>query len=261
MRTQADMHEQGIAIDSGGAPRALRHAVLIAVVFIACLCLVAMAAGQTVAGQTADESADARVREAIVDAVRTRMGTGVEVTLTNVRIRLVGELPDTLSIVPDSGAQTGGPVHFMLLDAAARPRRVGSVDAKLFVKGPRVLARTEIARGTQVGAADIDAAIGDVGRQPIKPLVPATQVIGARAVRAIAAGEVITPRLLALTPLVQSGDEVRTRVRIGELEARGQAIAAQNGALGQEIILIADSKRRLKGRVIGEREVEVLHEE
>jgi flagella basal body P-ring formation protein FlgA len=53
---------------------------------------------------------------------------------------------------------------------------------------------------------------------------------------------------------------VRTRVRIGELEAHGQAVAAQNGALGQEIILIAESKRRLRGRVIGEREVEVLHE-
>lgn len=281
MRTYADKNTLALAVYSEGVRRAVRHAVLIIVVFVACLCLVTMAAGQTV-----DEPSDARVREAIVEAVRARMGADVEVTVKDLRVRLAGELPAQLSAMPDAGAQTGGPVRFMLFDAAdvadtnpaetgvvsraasaqrvnaaAHARRVGSVDLKLFVSGPRVVARAVIARGAQVDAADIDALAGDMGRQPIKPLEPAARIVGARAVRTIAAGELITPRLLALAPLVQSGDEVRTRVRIGELEAHGQAVAAQNGALGQEIILIAESKRRLRGRVIGEREVEVLHEE
>ena len=85
---------------------------------------------------------------------------------------------------------------------------------------------------------------------------------GARVSRPIAAGRA-DPRVdgARRTQLVKSGDEVQTVVRIGALEARGSAIAAQSGTLGEEIRVVnADSKRALKARVTGEGEVEVIHE-
>lgn len=274
--------------DAESIVRYARFALMIIIVCLACVCLFALAAS----AQTVSDTETARIQDAVIEAVQARMGDDVEVTLKDARIRIIGDLPERFDAVPDVGAQTGGPVRFLLVDApstlekgdgetaastasaanvgnvanvatamsAARARRLGSIDVKVFVSGERIVARGVIARGAEIAAEDIDASFGDIGRQPIKPLAETDRVVGSHAVRTIAAGEVITPGLVATGPLVQSGDQVRTRVRIGELEARGTAVAAQNGALGEEIVLIAESKRRLKGRVVGEREVEVLHE-
>jgi flagella basal body P-ring formation protein FlgA len=54
---------------------------------------------------------------------------------------------------------------------------------------------------------------------------------------------------------------VQTIVRVGSMEAHGVAIATQTGSLGEEIRLVnASSRRSLRGRVIGAREVEVMYE-
>ncbi len=51
----------------------------------------------------------------------------------------------------------------------------------------------------------------------------------------------------------------RTVVRIGALEARGSAVAAQSGALGDEIRVVnADSKRALKGASPAKAKSEVI---
>jgi flagella basal body P-ring formation protein FlgA len=101
----------------------------------------------------------------------------------------------------------------------------------------------------------------DVGRMPLEALPDERALIGARVSRPIAEGRAILASMVATTQLIKSGDEVQTVVRIGALEARGAAIASQGGALGDEIRVVnADSKRALKVRVIGEGEVEVIHE-
>jgi flagella basal body P-ring formation protein FlgA len=255
------------------------HSLYVVLAIVMSLCLVAIAAGQTatdavkpagIVAAPVNAAGEQRVKEAIVAGVRARMGATVDVVVRDLRIRTTGDLPAKVSVVPDIGAQTGGAVRFMLFDAAApaatpardalHARRVGVVDAHVSVVATQLRARTAIARGTQVTADDVELATDDVGRQPLKALPPLVRVVGARTVRDIAAGETIASTMLVMPPLVQSGDEVKTRVRIGELEARGIAVAAQSGAMGDEIVLVnAESRRRHKGRVIGEREVEVLH--
>lgn len=295
------MGENGGALGSMPGPRAglcLHHALLLLIVFIACLCLVSMATAQTQAqtrsaGRVMKTGADhaatagasvgdsrrdsgaeddeARVRAAVIEAVQARMGTSVQVTLGEPRVRATGTLPARLAAVADVGSHTGGSVRFMLFErdasslvpattVPARARRVGSVDVEVDVQAEQLRARGPIARGADITAADVEPAVAGVGRVPLKPLPAAGRALGARAARDIAAGQVITAALLVVSPLVQSGDEVTTRVRVGALEARGIAVAAQSGALGDEILLVnAESRRRLKGRITGKREVEVLH--
>lgn len=299
------MGENGGALGSMPGPRAglcLHHALLLLIVFIACLCLVSMATAQTqtrtrsasrvmttgadhaaAAGAAASASVgaadshsdteddEARVRAAVIEAVQARMGTAVQVTLGEPRVRATGALPARLAAVADVGSHTGGSVRFMLFErdasslvpattVPARARRVGSVDVEVDVQAEQLRARGPIARGADITAADVEPAVAGVGRVPLRPLPAAGRALGARAARDIAAGQVITAALLVVSPLVQSGDEVTTRVRVGALEARGIAVAAQSGALGDEILLVnAESRRRLKGRITGKREVEVLH--
>lgn len=107
--------------------------------------------------------------------------------------------------------------------------------------------------------ADIEMVIDEVGRVPLKP-VPRV-IPGMRALRDIRGGDMLVARMFTALALVKAGDEVVTRASVGGVEVTGRAIAAQNGQFGRIIRVVnPDSGKRLRGRVIGEREVEVFHE-
>jgi flagella basal body P-ring formation protein FlgA len=218
---------------------------------------------------------EAPARAAIVEAVRARMGSDVDVTIGALQIRQAnGARPSSsIAAVPDVGARIGGFVRFALYDrgttstagaAVTRQmsgRRVGTADAEIFVIADQVRARHAIPRGQVIAKDDVEVVREDLGRMPLKTLPGARLAIGARALRSIAAGERIAATMIAATAMVKSGDAVQTIVRLGSLEARGTAIATQTGTLGEEIGLVnVNSRRTLRGRVIGEREVEVMHE-
>jgi len=224
---------------------------------------------------------EAPVRAAIIEAIKARMGSGVDVTLGALQIRQVpgATLVAPLAAVPDAGGRTGGFIRFVLYDGrAARQqilhgqtsggaagkisgRRLATADAEVFVAADQVSARQAIATGTIIAASDLDMAREDVGRVPLRPLPDARFAIGARALRPIVAGDRLSAAMIVAPALVKSGDEVQTIVRVGSLEAHGVAIATQTGSLGAEIRLVnATSRRTLRGRVVGAREVEVMYE-
>jgi flagella basal body P-ring formation protein FlgA len=231
------------------------------------------AAGLLLRGQPAgawiNNEAEAPVRAAIIDAVHARMGAAVDVTIGQLKIRETNgaTLTAPIAAVPDVGARTGGFVRFVLYDGRAAagttkqpPRRVGAADAEIFVVAEQVQARHAIARGKAIDESDVDVVRGDVGRVPLKPMPTARLAIGARALRPIVAGDRLANAMIAAPALVKSGDEVHTIVRVGALEAHGTAVAAQTGSLGDEIRLVNSASRRsMRGRVIGTREVEVTH--
>jgi flagella basal body P-ring formation protein FlgA len=209
--------------------------------------------------------AEAPVRAAIIEAVKTRMGANAEVTIASLRIREATGSSLTagaaLTAIPDVGARTGGFIRFVLYDTRGGKRRAATVDAEVFVAAAHAKALRAIPRGQTIAAADIEAAHEDVGRVPLKPLVAAQAAIGARALRPIAAGERIGPAMIAARALVKSGEAVQTIARMGTLEARGTAVATQTGAFGARIRLINTSSRRpLHGRVVGAGEVEVTYD-
>jgi flagella basal body P-ring formation protein FlgA len=218
------------------------------------------------AGSVGNGAGDPLVRDAIVAAVKAKMGTAATVTVGDMRVRgldtIDGMAVTRMVAVPDAGARVGGMVRFLLFEGAKHERRAGSVDADVHVSAPHLRARRALAHRETIDAADLERVTADVGRMPMEALPDERLLAGARVARPIAEGKAVLASMIASTQLVKSGDEVRTVVRIGALEARGAAIASQSGALGDEIRVVnADSKRALRARVTGEGEVEVIHQE
>jgi flagella basal body P-ring formation protein FlgA len=117
-----------------------------------------------------------------------------------------------------------------------------------------------IQRGATVTDTDLAVSHSETGPAPLQPLPTLADTVGGRAVRDLRAGELVTPALVRAQPLVKSGETVRTTVRMGPVEAVGQAVAQQSGHRNDRIRLInPESKRQLFGRVTGPGEVEVIH--
>lgn len=215
------------------------------------------------AGPVGERAGDPLVRDAIVAAVKAKMGAAAAVTVGEMRVRgldmVDGMAVSRMVAVPDIGSRVGGFVRFLLYEDAKQERRAGSVDADVRVSAPHVRARRALAHRETIAAADLERVTADVGRMPMEALPDEGALAGAKVSRPIAAGKTVLASMIASAQLVKSGDEVQTVVRIGALEARGAAIAAQGGALGDEIRVVnADSKRALRARVTGDGEVEVI---
>ena len=203
---------------------------------------------------------DADVRAAIVRAVEERVAlptTAVEVTVEDVRIH-GGVAGAGLRATPDAGSRAGGPMRFILHAAGvgARGPRVGSADAVVRLRTRYAQATRTLGAGAIVTPADVAAVAGDPGRVPLQPLPQADALVGARLRRAVAAGGPIAADAVTAAPLVRSGDDVATLVRVGPVVAQGRATALEDGALGA-IVRLQIEKRRLRGRVRGAGAVEI----
>ena len=238
--------------------RAFGFAVLFAMAIVA-------RPGGAGSGAAGNGGGDPLVRDAIVAAVKARMGNAATVTIGEMRVRgldtIDGIALTRMVAVPDAGARVGGSVRFLLFEDAKHERRAGSVDAEVHVTAPHLRARRALAHRAVLEPADLERVTADVGRMPLEALPDERLLAGARVARPIAEGKPVLASMVASTQLVKSGDEVQTVVRIGALEARGSAVAAQSGVLGDEIRVVnVESKRALKARVTGEGEVEVIHD-
>lgn len=210
---------------------------------------------------TAGPAIDADVREAIIESVRARMGAQAVVEVGDLSVRGVGFGDETrvrVRAVPDAGSRVGGPIRFLLVaaDGGRATRRLGSVDTTVRVSVPHVRVVRPVARGAVIDAADLAAAVDDVGRVALLRLPARDEVIGAAARRDLAAGALVLRHSIAAAPLVRSGDEVTTIVRLGAAEVRGRAISAETAAHG-EIVRVVTNKKQLRGRVVGAGEVEI----
>jgi len=209
--------------------------------------------------------ADGVVRRAILEAVRSRMGSEVDVRIE--RLTVTGDAKAAAVIAtPEPGSRTGGLVRFTLtadpaVDSLTTGARLGVAAADIRVSAPVVQLGRSVATGAVLSEADLLVAVRDVGAVPFGPLPGREDVIGAKAVRGLQPGDAITAAMLRAQPLVRSGDTVRTRVRFGTVEVVGAAIAQQSGARNERIRLInPESKRTFTGRITGAGEVEVIHE-
>jgi flagella basal body P-ring formation protein FlgA len=130
----------------------------------------------------------------------------------------------------------------------------------VFVAVEHARAATAIARGATLDDTDLAISHDELGPVPLAPVPVRADVLGSRAVRDLLAGEVLTAALVRTQPLVKAGETVRTTVRLGGIEAVGQAVAQQSGQRNDRIRLInPESRRPLFGRITGPGEVEVIH--
>lgn len=228
------------------------------------LLLVWIASGGA-AAQTVPEARDAAVRHALVRAIQARMGARALVRLEAVRCDDVKPADQAgLTAVPEPGSRLERPVRFSLLapytDGRLGLHRVGGAVAIVYAAVELVRIAGPVRRGTILGDTDLAVSVSETGPAALAPLPGLADVVGGRAVRDLAAGEVATPALVRAQPLVKSGDTVRALVRMGSVEATGQAVAQQSGRRNDRIRLInPESRRQMFGRITGPGEVEVIH--
>ena len=200
--------------------------------------------------------AEVEVRAAIVAAVRSRMG---EATVSIDELRIRGRVDaGQVRAVPDAGSRVGGPMRF-ILTAGHPPRnvvRTGSAEAVVHVRLRHARATRALGPGTILAAGDATTVEGDPGRVTLHRMPEAGALVGLRLRRAIAGGGSIGADAVTVPPLVRSGDEVGTSVRVGAVTAQGRAVAIEDGALGAVVRVLVD-RRRLRGRVTGAGEVEI----
>lgn len=231
------------------------------------LCVLALAGTRLAAGARASDplatgAADAAaVRAAIVSAVQDRVGSAAEVTLDNLSVQATATTG--VVAVPEPGARVGHRVRFTLQVPSAGQawqafRQVGTASVDLQVSATHVEAAHAVPRGTVLQKTDLQVSRSAIDDVPLAPLPAEQDLTGARAVRDLRPGEILTSAVVVIPPLVRSGDSVVVHVRFPGGEVTGRATASQNGVRGDLIRLVnPTSGRALQGRVIGRDEVEV----
>jgi flagella basal body P-ring formation protein FlgA len=137
--------------------------------------------------------------------------------------------------------------------------RVGEATAIVQVSGPHVRARRTIDVGRGLTLDDIEIGDGPIDGAPLRRLPAFGDVLGARVLRAVAAGDPIVDGVLVGVPVVRAGDRVRATVRGPGIEVAVVAVAEQSGMPDQIIRVVnPDSRRVVRARVVAKGEVEVL---
>ena len=225
---------------------------------LACAGLVWLS-GAAAAAETADV---ARARAAAVEAIQGRLGPDVRVDLEAFVCRLAPDAPDALTATPDPTGRTGRPMRFTFATVAG-PRgaiRLGEATAVVRVSGPHVRAARPIEAGRTLLPEDVALDDGPVDGAPLRRLSTLTEVIGARAVRGLAAGDPVVEGVVVGVPVVRAGDRVRAIIRALGVEAAVVAVAEQNGMPDQIIRVVnPDSRRSVRARVVAKGEVEVVN--
>lgn len=207
-----------------------------------------------------DAIAETAIKTALVEAVQARVGAGCTVTIESLEVESLVASPH-VAAVPAPGSRLGGPVRFTLVAprAGGAPTRVGSARAIVRVVAPHARATRQVLRGAVLAREDVETALADLGTMPIGPLAPIDEILGGRAMRALAPGEPIGLAMVSPQSVVRSGEVVTVKAVVGSVEVSSRAIASQSGARGQVIRLVnPESHRSFRGRVIGAGEVEVV---
>lgn len=159
--------------------------------------------------------------------------------------------------VVEPGARFGRSVRFRLLQGD-KPVGYAISTAKGTVKHVRTT--RALAASALVTPADVEEVDSDLGNELLQPLPRLDEVVGRALVRPLTTGAVVNATAVRVPPAVRSGDRVVVRSVFGGVEARTTATAQQSGRIGDVIRLVnADSKRALRGRIVGPGEVEVIH--
>jgi flagella basal body P-ring formation protein FlgA len=197
------------------------------------------------------------VQAAIERSIVERMG---EVRVLVRSIAVTGVQPSIadgeLVATAEPGARLGQPIRFVL---TSRGKRAGSAVATLTVSGPAVRARRSIARGEDIGSADLETAAIELKNVLLRRLPVEADILGTHARRDIAAGELLTNALVVVPPAVRSGDVVRVVVTMGPVQVSGDGRASGSGQVGDRIrVLTASSRKPLNARITGRGAVEIV---
>ena len=195
------------------------------------------------------------LEEAIVAAVAARMGPSAQVDIRSVAP--AGLAGPALRVTLDPAARLGTPLTVTVLNGPSASVRA-SVDLRVSVAHARVARAIE--RGQIIEMADLTPITDVVVGLPLKPLPTAEDLVGARAVRTLSAGEIVQNGFVARRQAVRAGDVITAIARVEGAEVSARFTAADAGNIGDVIRIVnPDSRRTLRGRVIEVGKVEVIN--
>jgi flagella basal body P-ring formation protein FlgA len=204
--------------------------------------------------------ADPRVLDAIAAAVRQRMAGDAEVIVESAEIFIPAGTPADARIqaAPDPAARLGGLVRFALIVDGVRS---GRADARLHVNVAQARATRAIVRGETLNAADVEDARGEIADGPLRRRPRAAELAGGRALRDLAAGQLVTATAVAVPPAVRTGQTVTAVSRAFGIEASATMVAAESGDAGAVIRVVNRATRRpLRARIVSSELVEIIHD-
>jgi flagella basal body P-ring formation protein FlgA len=230
---------------------------MMATVAHASLALALIACAPTVATGAQTGAAFGTADEAIRAAVRARIGRPeAEVVLLDLDAARPAEGPFK-SVRLDPAATFGKPMRVTLTGPSGPPLMAV---ATVRVVADHVVAIREIGRGETLVAADVVTRREEIRGIPMRRLPATAEVVGARALRSIAAGAVFLPGAVALRRIVEAGDTVTVVARAGDAEVSAVMVAADGGNAGDVIrVNNPDTRHQLRARVQSPGVVEVIH--
>lgn len=218
--------------------------------------LIAVAAGLGVASGFS-RSSDHLAHDAIVDAVRLRMGADVEVAVNDLVVTgTIGA--EAARAVPEPDARLGTVVRFTLQSADGKTS-FGSASARISAIVPHMHAVLPLKRGADVTADDVAAVAHLVNAGPMRPWPGAAATIGSRVLQSMAAGACVSRHAIQAVHAVRVGQDVTAIAHLDGVEARAVMVAAGSGDAGSVIRVVnRHSRRALKARVVSAGIVEII---
>jgi flagella basal body P-ring formation protein FlgA len=192
--------------------------------------------------------------DAVRAAVVSRLGTNATVVVDSIDI--AGNAPVFREAKPDPAARFGRPVRFTLITegGALLPATVA-----ITVTSPLVVTTRLVTRGEVLTPEDLDAAPRVLTDLPIRRLPQLGELVGARTLRDLPAGEPVPGNAVALRRKVEPGDSVTVVAAAGAVEVTATFVAADGGQPGAVIRVVNPETRRfLRGRVRNDGKIEVI---
>lgn len=202
-------------------------------------------------------SSEQITHDALVDAVRHRLGGDVEVVLDNLVIH-TPIAAEAIEAVPEPDARLGSVIRFTL-QAVDGSGPTGAASARVTAVAPHVHAVRAVERGSELSAGDVTSISHLITSGPLRALPRLVTAVGSKALRALAAGACISRTSIAPVPAVRTGQDVTAVATIDGVEARAVMVAAGNGDAGSVIRVVnRQSRRALKARVVSPGIVEII---
>ncbi len=149
------------------------------------------------------------------------------------------------------------PFQVRLLVDGQQAKRV-SVSAYIEVWQEVVVAVKPLGRNQPINRDDLQLQRMNMARVPANALVSLDQALGYRANRAIAVNSVLRTDQVDLPPVIRKGDVVQMLAESSQLKITTQAVAQENGGLGQTIQVInLASRKNVHARIIDAQTVKV----
>ncbi len=206
---------------------------------------------------------DAEIRAAVEAYIQTHAPWKAE----QMKLRPIGynqshKLPPgkvSLQVVAPKHTDWLGAVPFqvrLLVDGQAVKRT--SVSAYIEVWQEVVLAAKPLGHNQPIRREDLELQSMNMAGVPANAIVSLDQVIGRRANRAIAVNSILRADQVDLPPIVRKGDVVQVLAESAQLKITTQAVAQENGGVGQKIqVMNVASKKNVHARIVDAQTVKV----